>query len=103
MVDADGDASYNDEAPGYAPYGNPDGADTFDGDLVAYGQNAWRQDSGDDIIRGGNEGTGNLYIIGGYGDDKIWSGADRLGNIAIFGDNLAFDAEEDAIHPNLPI
>ena len=42
-----------------------------------YGELAWKRDSGDDLIKVGSYGTGNLYVVGGYGDDKIFSGADR--------------------------
>jgi len=55
-----------------------------------YGELAWKRDSGDDLIKGGSYGMGALYVVGGYGDDTIFSGADRTGNIEIWGDNRAF-------------
>jgi hypothetical protein len=61
-----------------------------DEDNNVYGELAWKRDSGDDLIKGGSYGTGDLYVVGGYGDDTIFSGADRNGSIEIWGDNRAF-------------
>lgn len=39
-----------------------------------------------------------MYVVGGYGDDKIFSGSDRSGDIYVWGDNRTYyieDATED--------
>jgi Ca2+-binding RTX toxin-like protein len=35
-----------------------------------------------------------LYVVGGYGDDKIFSGSDRDGDIYIWGDNRTYYIED---------
>ena len=42
LQDDGGVPTYNEDAPGYAPYGNPNSLDNFEGDLAAYGQIGWR-------------------------------------------------------------
>ena len=70
----------------------------MDGD---YGELTWRRDFGDDVIKGGDNGTGAQYIVGGYGDDKIWSGTGNGSPVYLWGDNRAYDDDEDIFAGNL--
>ena len=89
---------YNADADGFAWAGNDawfyGNEDDYDVEL------GWKRDFGDDLIQGGHEGLGNLYIVGGYGGDTIFTGADRAsGNIYVWGDNRAYYTEDLAQFP----
>jgi len=69
-------------------YGDTQRIDTFA--LNEYDEeNADKKDSGDDVLYGGNNGLERQWLVGGYGDDRIFSGSGASGTdsrIRIFGD-----------------
>lgn len=44
------------------------------------------QHTGNDVIYGGDNASAPVQIVGGYGDDKIFSGADGAILVLIYGD-----------------
>ena len=76
------------------------GGDGFTGEQWIYGdtyrkgefnmeydvENQEWEDNGDDVIYGGSNGAEDQLLIGGYGNDKIFSGSNNTGRIRIFGD-----------------
>ena len=81
------------------------GGDNADA-MVIYGDTFGEQTGGDDVIYGGNNGTNGQLLVGGKGDDKIFSGtgmnnpAHSHGSaeegIHVFGDNYNFEDSEGA-------
>lgn len=70
--------------------------------MVIYGDTFLEQTGGDDVIYGGNNGTNGQLLVGGKGDDKIFSGtgmndpedsSDDEG-INVFGDNYIYEDSE---------